>query len=205
MVLYASRSSTSWLSYEVSVIPRFNFPAIFLERIIRSDLPVNLQALAFRAERNFEGTQKLKMMVNSPSRKSTSGVASIVTDIRDSLLKEKKVLPTDIIKEGVLSPSGAVAEVNTNWGVFGKVCRLDKPCVVDEVHLRRLDGLLVSYSSSVSACWNVTLFPLILMTYLYVERKMAGFIAVWWLALLWKHQFGKYGAFWLPMRVSPSM
>lgn len=134
------------------MIPRFNFPAIFLERIIRSDLPVNLQALAFRAERNFEGTQKLKMMVNSPSRKSTSGVASIVTDIRDSLLKEKKVLPKDIIKEGVLSPSGAAAEVNTNWGVFGKVCRLDKPCVVDEVHLRRLDGLLVSYSSSVSAC-----------------------------------------------------
>ncbi|PKI31701.1 hypothetical protein CRG98_047911 [Punica granatum] len=131
-----TRSSTTWLSYEVSVIPRFNFPAIFLERIIRSDLPVNLQALAFRAERNFEGTQKLKMMVNSQSKKSITGVTSIAIDnIKDGVLSSSSASATS-----PLSPP--LAEVNNNWGVFGKVCRLNKPCIVDEVHLRRLDGLL---------------------------------------------------------------
>lgn len=131
------------------MILRVNFPAIFLERIIRSDLPVNLQALAFRAERNFEGTRTLKMTVNAPSRKSTSGVTSIATDLQGSLLNENKLLSKDIEKNGVSSHNSAsplppsVAEINTNWGVFGKVCRLDKPCMVDEVHLRRLDGSLV--------------------------------------------------------------
>ncbi|KAK4786425.1 hypothetical protein SAY86_003114 [Trapa natans] len=137
-----TRSSTTWLAYEVSVIPRFTFPAIFLERIIGSDLPVNLQALAFRAERNFEGTLKLKMMVNSPRRNSSGGVASIATDLPGSPLNDKKLLPKDTTKDGVLGPSGALVEANTNWGVFGKACRLDKRCQVDEVHLRRLDGLL---------------------------------------------------------------
>ncbi|KAI9165903.1 hypothetical protein LWI28_022586 [Acer negundo] len=51
-------SATTTLSYEVNVIPRFNFPAIFLERIIRSDMPVNLRALACRAETTYEGNQK---------------------------------------------------------------------------------------------------------------------------------------------------
>lgn len=147
--MHVPRSSTTCLSYEVSVIPRFSFPAIFLERIIRSDLPINLQALAFRAERNFEGTQILKMTVNSPSRNSVSGVSSIATGLQGPLLNDKKLLLKDT-KDAVSCSAGAsplppsVAEVNTNWGVFGKVCRLDKPCMVDEVHLRRLDGLLVS-------------------------------------------------------------
>ena len=39
LLLSASRSSSAVLLYEVNVIPRFNFPAIFLERIIRSDFP----------------------------------------------------------------------------------------------------------------------------------------------------------------------
>lgn len=121
------RSSTA-LSYEVNVIPRFNFPAIFVERIIRSDMPVNLQALAFRSERNFEGTQKLKMTVNSYNKKLSS--------------KELNASP--------LPSSPPSSEVGSNWGVFGKVCRLDKPCMVDEVHLRRLDGLLVIRSTSFS-------------------------------------------------------
>ncbi|KAG8642405.1 hypothetical protein MANES_12G083900v8 [Manihot esculenta] len=90
-----TRSGTTQLSYEVNVIPRFNFPAIFLERIIRSDLPVNLQALACQAERDFIGNQ---IAENGKSR-------AILTSL-------------------------------------GKVCRLDRPCTVDEVHLRRFDGLL---------------------------------------------------------------
>ncbi|KAK7246420.1 hypothetical protein RIF29_41288 [Crotalaria pallida] len=49
------------------------------------------------------------------------------------------ILASSIIS-GPLPTSSS--EVNNNWGVFGKVCRLDRPCVVDEVHLRRFDGLL---------------------------------------------------------------
>uniref|UniRef100_M1AVS4 Coenzyme Q-binding protein COQ10 START domain-containing protein n=1 Tax=Solanum tuberosum TaxID=4113 RepID=M1AVS4_SOLTU len=58
-VRVGTRSSTAILSYEVSVIPRFNFPAIFLERIFRSDLPVNRQALSCRAENNYQGYQSV--------------------------------------------------------------------------------------------------------------------------------------------------
>ncbi|RXH86795.1 hypothetical protein DVH24_022068 [Malus domestica] len=35
-----------------------NFPAIFMERMIRSDLPVNLRAMACRFEKNSLGDQK---------------------------------------------------------------------------------------------------------------------------------------------------
>lgn len=125
------RSSTT-LSYEVNVIPRFNFPAIFLERIIRSDLPVNLQALAFRAERNFEGNQKLASTTRFRDRAINGAVTSIGPDLDD------KVQPREITSAN----AGQLPASSSNWGVFGKVCKLDRPCVVDEVHLRRLDGLL---------------------------------------------------------------
>jgi hypothetical protein len=41
----------------------------------------------------------------------------------------------------MLPPSN---DLNNNWGVLGKACRLDRRCMVDEVHLRRYDGLLVT-------------------------------------------------------------
>lgn len=41
------------------------------------------------------------------------------------------------------------AELSSTWGVFGKVCRFDRPCLVDEIHLRRFDGLLVMNLSSI--------------------------------------------------------
>lgn len=141
-----TRSSSTTLSYEVNVIPRFNFPAIFLERIIRSDLPVNLKALACRAEKNFKGIQRIALTGNSSLGKSTGGVSSFHKSF-DGALCEMGKLSLGEFKErfagsnfGPLSPSSS--ELNSNWGIFGKVCRLDRPCLVDEVHLRRFDGLL---------------------------------------------------------------
>ncbi|KAH1255305.1 hypothetical protein GmHk_04G011504 [Glycine max] len=59
------------------------------------------------------------------------------------------------------------SEVRSNWGVFGKVCRLDRPRMVDEVHLRRFDGLLenggvhrcvvasITVKAPVREVWNI--------------------------------------------------
>ncbi|XP_041016494.1 uncharacterized protein LOC121259070 [Juglans microcarpa x Juglans regia] len=139
-------SSSTTLSYEVNVIPRFSFPAIFLERIIRSDLPVNLQALACRAERNVEGMKNVTLSGNASAQTSMCVVSSLDKNL-DGTLCEMDKLSLGEFKErfagsnvGPLSPTSS--EPNSNWGVFGKVCRLDRPCLVDEVHLRRFDGLL---------------------------------------------------------------
>lgn len=140
------RSSSAILSYELNVIPRFNFPAIFLERIIRSDLPVNLRALACRSEKNFLGDQKITITESSLPSTSMAVTSSPPKNIDGSLCE--KDYPLNEFKENVAgSNSGSLppssTELNSNWGVFGKVCRLDRPCLVDEVHLRRFDGLLV--------------------------------------------------------------
>ncbi|CAL0306690.1 unnamed protein product [Lupinus luteus] len=149
-----TRSSTTNLSYEVNVIPRFNFPAIFLERIIRSDLPVNLRALAYRVDRNIVGNQKLSQPKNHLHEASVAIDGSPFKEIDCSYVKEidgafyesDKLLPgenKEALASSISGPSTtSSSEVNSNWGVFGKVCRLDRPCVVDEVHLRRFDGLL---------------------------------------------------------------
>ncbi|XP_057438353.1 uncharacterized protein LOC130730376 isoform X2 [Lotus japonicus] len=164
------RSSSTILSYEVNVIPRFNFLAIFLERIIRSDLPVNLRALAYRVERNIIGNQRLPLQENN-LHKTFMPNTSLVEKINGTLCGSDK-LPPGENKEGLASPiSGSLptssSEVNSNWGVFGKVCRLDRPCVVDEVHLRRFDGLLenrgvhccvvasITVKAPVRDVWNV--------------------------------------------------
>ncbi|KAK1299678.1 hypothetical protein QJS10_CPB13g01206 [Acorus calamus] len=114
----SSKSSTTILSYEVNVIPQFNFPAIFIERIISSDLPVNLRAIACRAEGNYEETQKASTIV------SVSEIDSYASPIPSTF------------------PVSPYNGVNSRWGIIGKTCRLDRPCMVDEVHLRRFDGLL---------------------------------------------------------------
>ncbi|KAJ9558732.1 hypothetical protein OSB04_013346 [Centaurea solstitialis] len=154
------RSSTAILSYEVNVIPNFNLPAIFMERIIRSDLPVNLQALARRSERRFEGNENTSAL---------SVVDSTTIDIDGS---REKNIPTVIVKESEPSSSFSplakpTAEVNNNWGVFGKTCDIDSPCKVDEIHLRRFDGLLenggvhrcvvasITVKAPVREVWNV--------------------------------------------------
>ncbi|KAF5189335.1 Start-like domain-containing protein [Thalictrum thalictroides] len=153
------RSSTTTLSYEVSVIPRFNFPAIFLERIIRSDLPVNLKALARRAEKNSELNHKIlilgRTLVAAPRPADTSSYLQST----DVLSGQDKLLSR-------VSPSSP-SEFNSKWGVFGKVCNLDKPCIVDEVHFRRYDGLLenggvhrcvfasITVKAPIREVWNV--------------------------------------------------
>lgn len=131
------------------MIPRFNFPAIFLERIIRSDLPVNLRALAYRVERNVLGSQKLPLPGDDLHKTSLAINGSSVKKINGSL-RENDVLTHGEDKEGLdTSISGSLptssSELNSNWGIFGKTCSLDKPCLVDEVHLRRFDGLLVTF------------------------------------------------------------
>ncbi|ESW09733.1 hypothetical protein PHAVU_009G151900 [Phaseolus vulgaris] len=177
-----TRSSTAILSYEVNVIPRFNFPAIFLERIIRSDLPVNLRALAYRAEKNFMEYQKLPVSenqlhktyvaINGSSVKKINGtLCEGVKKINGALCESDKLSPAENKKEIATSASSSVltssSEVRSNWGVFGKVCRLDRPRMVDEVHLRRFDGLLenggvhrcvvasITVKAPVREVWNI--------------------------------------------------
>lgn len=143
---FVFRPETTILSYEVNVIPRLNFPAIFLERIIRSDLPVNLQALACRAERTFGENQ------NAPVTDTVLVTTSMATSpgIRiDNAISEKDKLSPGDLEDGYATSSfvrvsQSSSELSSNWGVFGKVCNLDRPCIVDEVHLRRFDGLLVT-------------------------------------------------------------
>ncbi|MED6210690.1 hypothetical protein PIB30_066514 [Stylosanthes scabra] len=161
-----TRSSTSILSYEVSVIPRFNFPAVLLERIIRSDLPVNLRALAYRAERDFMQSLKLSLPETSMAINGSS-----IKKINGNLHQSDKFPPANNkeVFGSSISPSSPVFsnELIGNWGIFGKVCRLDRPSMVDEVHLRRFDGLLenggvhrcvvasITVKAPVCEVWNV--------------------------------------------------
>ena len=146
------RFSKTTLSYELNVIPTFNFPAIFLERIISSDLPVNLQAMACRAESTFKNSQNSLTDEAPPVTTLADSFTSTSSDV-SGVASDKNDFPTGELKEkllkATLSPlSPAKSELSSNWGVFGKVCKLDKPCMVDEVHLRRFDGLLVTDDSS---------------------------------------------------------
>ncbi|KAG8061709.1 hypothetical protein GUJ93_ZPchr0003g18640 [Zizania palustris] len=157
------QSSSAILVYEVNVIPRFNFPALFLERIIRSDLPVNLGALACRSENIYLGNQR-----NGTAK--FSGAGSRFHNFRNATI-DNDLISSSKFKEvpsgfgGVLaSPS---SELDSKWGVYGNVCRLDRPCVVDEIHLRRFDGLLehegahrfvfasITVKAPVREVWNI--------------------------------------------------
>lgn len=145
MLISFHRPETTILSYEVNVIPRLNFPAIFLERIIRSDLPVNLQALASRAEKTFGENQ------NASVKESILGTSMAVTPGNgiEGAIPETDKLSRGDLEDGYATSSficvpPSSSELSSNWGVFGKVCNLDRPCIVDEVHLRRFDGLLVT-------------------------------------------------------------
>ncbi|KAH6833389.1 polyketide cyclase/dehydrase/lipid transporter [Perilla frutescens var. hirtella] len=163
-------SPDTTLGYEVNVIPRFNFPAIFLERIIRSDLPVNLHALACRSESNFEGNQSVVSEGSLDTLPSQSLYLGSEETKVATALKNKEA--SGDIKEkfvkasfGPFSPS--TGELNSHWGIFGKSCPLDRPCMVDEVHLRRFDGLLenggvhrcvvasITVKAPVREVWNI--------------------------------------------------
>ncbi|XP_062214037.1 uncharacterized protein LOC133915050 isoform X2 [Phragmites australis] len=164
------RSSSAILLYEVNVVPRFNFPAIFLERIIRSDLPVNLRALACRAEKIYLENQRRGSRKSAGADSKSSSTSqlnlnstTVETDAISSS-KFKEAPPTSGVSSVLASPS---SELNSKWGVYGNVCRLDRPCVVDEIHLRRFDGLLehdgahrcvfasITVKAPVREVWNV--------------------------------------------------
>lgn len=160
------RSSSAVLLYEVNVIPRFNFPAIFLERIIRSDLPVNLRALACRAEKIYlenQGCGSRKFSVEDLKPSYTSQLNNFhSTTVETS--KFKQAPPRSGVSSVLPSPS---SELISKWGVYGNICRIDKPCVVDEIHLRRFDGMLehegahrcvfasITVKAPVREVWNV--------------------------------------------------
>ena len=154
LLWFSVRSSSAVLLYEVNVIPRFNFPAIFLERIIRSDLPVNLRALASRAEKIYLenqrcGSRKFSAMDSKPSSTS-SQLKFHSTAIETTSSKFKEAPPTAGVSSVLPSPS---SELISKWGVYGNACRIDRPCVVDEIHLRRFDGLLVIYYACIITKW----------------------------------------------------
>ncbi|KAM6563275.1 hypothetical protein CsatB_023273 [Cannabis sativa] len=166
-----TRSSTAILSYEVNVIPRFNFPAIFLERIIRSDLPVNLRALACKAEKSFGGNQNMALTENSFTQSSTSVSSSLKLNV-DNLLNGKDNISSAELKEGFLTSNvgpltPSFSDSNSKLGILGKACSLDRHGLVDEVHLRRFDGLLenggvhrcvvasITVKAPVREVWNV--------------------------------------------------
>jgi len=71
-------------------------------------------------------------------------------DLDKTSCENSKLSPGENKEDLVRSISGSSplssGEVNVNnWGAFGKTCSLDRPCVVDEIHLRRFDGLLVTH------------------------------------------------------------
>lgn len=162
------RPRTTILYYEVNVKPRFNFPAIFVERVIRKDLPLNLRAVAVRAEAK-SGTS-LKMLswqknypflspeTASPTSNKNSTDTFPVTRVPSDSQKLKALYcemdhlakyddVEDNRSTATLTKSSTISindlsDVSNGWGAIGKTCRLDRPCLVDEVHLRRLDDLL---------------------------------------------------------------
>ncbi|PKU75326.1 hypothetical protein MA16_Dca016108 [Dendrobium catenatum] len=167
------RSSTTILTYEVSVIPRFNLPAIFLERIIRSDLPVNLRSVACRAEKCIEDGQISPLQENGVSSSLPPTIPSRTMNFSGDLW-ETDIMPSEMLKETyaghafVSVRSSRNNDFNSKCGVFGKVCRLDsRSCMADEVHLRRFDGLLenggshrcvvasITVKAPVHEVWNV--------------------------------------------------
>lgn len=162
------RPRTTILYYEVNVKPRFNFPAIFVERIIRTDLPLNLLAVAARAEAK-SGTS-LKMLpcqknypilspeTLPPATNKGSTDAFPVTRVPSHSQKVKALYcemdhqakyddvednqsTATLMKLSTISIND-LCDVSSGWGATGKACNLDRLCVVDEVHLRRLDDLL---------------------------------------------------------------
>lgn len=108
---------------------------------------MNLGALASQAESNYHGNQKMSI-AKDMVRTSSPVPSSPGMDLDGALLEKDKLLPVDLRESYASSNLGPLlsssSELNCNWGVFGKLCRINRPRMVDEVHLRRFDGLLVT-------------------------------------------------------------
>lgn len=110
---------------------------------------MNLQAVACRAERSFLGNWKIPATENSfsgillPAHKSpTVDSDNAIQEKAKSLSGETKEINS---RSSFVSVPLSSSDLNSKWGVLGKFCGLDRPCMVDEVHLRRFDGLLVTH------------------------------------------------------------
>eukprot|EP00249_Psilotum_nudum_P020846 c27871_g1_i2 orf=79-2469(+) len=157
------RPDLTVLHYEVNVIPRLFFPAAFVQRVIQSDLPVNLHALAERAERdslselNASVPQKEHQSIASFS--SNVDITKIGSDASAVFAQNKQFIETSrqlnsnnnsqgnrvhtipvkyMGKKGL----GGLCEMGNYTVKFGKACNLDRQCVADEIHFRRFDDLL---------------------------------------------------------------
>lgn len=195
--------STTILTYEVSVMPRFNFPAIFLERIIRSDLPVNLRAVACRAERIMEDRRMSPLPLNNIGSSVPSIFSLQTLEFSDQCKAD--VQNSEVLKDTytghvfghVPSTRESDIEFNSKWGLLGNACKLDRPCMADEVHLRRFDSLLenggshrcvvasITVKAPVYNVWNV------LTAYETLPEKVANASSTW---------FSMHVLFWIYMK-----
>lgn len=145
------------LHYEVNVTPRLLFPAAFVERIIRADLPTNLRAMAARAEGCTTLSQGSTYVPSSatvplllPSsvlKKMEDGNLAVHSAGGSTLVAPQQLSDDESTSSSVcggLKEKATWSERDYIWGGVGKTCKLGKPCAVDEVHLRRFDDLLVS-------------------------------------------------------------
>lgn len=145
------------LHYEVNVTPRLLFPAAFVERIIRTDLPTNLRAMAARAEgcttlsqgsTNVPSSATVPLLLpSSVSKKMEDGNVAVHSAGGSTLVAPQRLSDDESTSSSVcvgLKEKTTWSEKDYIWGAVGKTCKLGKPCAVDEVHLRRFDDLLVS-------------------------------------------------------------
>lgn len=145
------------LHYEVNVTPRLLFPAAFVERIIRTDLPTNLRAMAARAEGCTTLSQGSTYVPSSPTvplllplsllKKTEDGNLEVHFAGGSTLVAPQQLSSDESTSSSVcveLKEKTSWSERDYMWGGVGKSCKLGKPCAVDEVHLRRFDDLLVS-------------------------------------------------------------
>ncbi|KAI5056277.1 hypothetical protein GOP47_0028095 [Adiantum capillus-veneris] len=112
------RRHSCLLHYEVNVVPKVIFPTAFVESIIKADLPKNLCAIAKRAE------AKLDLKLSNISRKDV---------LLQAVQTNSEADTRRMVNAGV---------AGSQWSGFGRTCKLGSPCLVDEIHFRRLDDLL---------------------------------------------------------------
>ncbi|KAL9268154.1 hypothetical protein AKJ16_DCAP16876 [Drosera capensis] len=90
-----------------------------------------------RAESNLEGVEKLPATRTS----KTEAALDVGADGVEFLFKDDSKLALGERKKSLVPQT---AHLSSAWVVFGKTCNIDNPCMVDEIHLRRYDGLLES-------------------------------------------------------------
>lgn len=199
---------TTLLQYEVNVTPQLLLPTVFLERIIKADLPKNLRAIAIRAEqkswqqigdtspkfsddRSGPGRSKkgfIKTLLSRLSVGSTRelqlGTGTFVPEVELStgtvdnvkrIIHEEKELVAVNAGGRFLEEESSRTLAGKSWsevdparfGGIGSSCQVERVCIADEIHLRRLDDLLeeggvhrrvsasITIQASAEAVWKI--------------------------------------------------